>query len=483
MTIAWTDRLITKENKKGDIVVVSVVANVMTILANDERVKNLLAYDAFGECVITTRPPPWSEDDAPADVIAGDWTDADDVRLAAWFVRNYGISLGTQAIREAVRVAAERLVVHPVREWLRSLKWDGNARVDTLFSHYFGAVDDEYTRFVSSSFLLGAVARIEQPGAKVDTMPIGEGPQGGGKSSGLRALAGDQWFAEISLNVETKDGEQDLHRKWIIEFAELGGLSRAETSKVKAFISKQVARYRPSFGHRAGDFPRQCVFVGSVNEASYLKDPTGARRFLPFRCGKVDVAGLQRDRSQLLAEAHTRYQRGERWYTTDTELSRLCANEQELRFEIDPWEPIIQAWINHPGETKRRTDGVTTGDVLTGALRVELAKWNRGDEMRVANVLSRLQWEAPKNTVNRNGARVRPYRPKVVQVVSKVVQSNGSEKTHTPTTPTQPTQPKDVFVIDREYREDREHATSKTSISDVLVVQGDQKPAAIRGLS
>ena len=49
-------------------------------------------------------------------------------------------------------------------------------------------------------------------------------------------------------DVSNKDAMQILRRKWIAEFPEIDSLSRTEQGHVKAYFSRQVDTYRPSYG-------------------------------------------------------------------------------------------------------------------------------------------------------------------------------------------------------------------------------------------
>src|SRR5581483_7104435 len=192
---------------------------------------------------------------------------------------------------QAVQTAARDRPIHPVKAYLHALLWDGVQRVDTWLSAYLGAEDTEYARAVGSRWLISAVARIYRPGVKADCCLILEGPQGIKKSTALRTLAGE-YFTDELADLGSKDAALQIRGVWIVEISELDSLARSEIASIKAFMSRTADRFRPPFGKRVVECPRQCVFAGTVNHTEYLRDETGARRFWPVLCGTIDIEAL-----------------------------------------------------------------------------------------------------------------------------------------------------------------------------------------------
>ena len=183
-------------------------------------------------------------------------------------------------------------------------------RLDTWLITLSRHRQHDYVRAVGARWLISAVARVFHPGAKADCALILEGPQGIKKSTALSVMA-QPWFTDRLSDLGSKDAAMETKGVWIIEIAELDTMSRAEVSAIKAFMSRTHDRFRPPYGKRLVDLPRQCVFAGSINpEGGYLKDATGGRRFWPVVCGQIDIDALARDRDQLWAEARDRFRNG-----------------------------------------------------------------------------------------------------------------------------------------------------------------------------
>jgi len=297
--------------------------------------------------------------------------------------------LSKDIVHQAVDIRASQRSFHPVRDYLDSLTWDSTKRMEKLFPNYFGAEPGPYAEAVSRMFLVSMIARIYRPGSKVDHMVVIEGPQGMLKSTACAVLAGD-WFSDNLPDVTGgKDASQHLRGKWLIEVSEMHAMTRADTTLLKAFITRQTERYRPSYGRKEVIEPRQCVFAGTTNKNTYLRDETGGRRFWPIKAGKIDIAALTKDRDQLLAEAVTAFRDGEAWWPDRNFERQHIMPEQEARYEADAWEEKIREYLDL--QTR-----VTIGQVAQQALFIETPKLGTHEQRRIAAALERIGWERGK---------------------------------------------------------------------------------------
>ncbi|GEC30659.1 VapE domain-containing protein [Sinorhizobium fredii] len=300
----------------------------------------------------------------------------------------------------AIKTVASEFKFHPVRDHLNSVEHDGRRRLDNWLTRYVGAEDNDYTAAVSRYFLISMVARIMRPGCKVDHTLILEGRQGIGKSTVAEILAYQpKYFADSLPDLGSKDAAIHLRGRWVVEIAELEAMRKAEATELKAFLTRTTDKFREPYGKTEIEVPRQNVFIGSTNSDAYLKDPTGARRFWPIRCGKIDTDALRRDRDQLFAEALAAFNAGEQWWPNKETENRLFAVEQASRLESDIWEEPIAAYLDGDFDDDVR-DRVTASELLEFALNKSVSHQTQSDKLRVASVLKTLGWH-PSNSGDR----------------------------------------------------------------------------------
>lgn len=265
------------------------------------------------------------------------WNDYDDIILAYDLQANWDMSkIFINSVKAAVSAVAVTNRRNELKDWLESLKWDGNSRTESFLTNTYGVENNDYVKAISKNWLIGLVARGIKPGCKFDEMLILEGPQGTYKSTSIKALAG-KFAAESNADLSTKDFMQELTGTWIVEFDELDQFRKAESTLIKKKLSQQSDRLRPAYGHHVIDVPRTCVFVGTTNQSTYLKDETGGRRFWPICVKKADLNYILENREQLFAEAVTLFKQGHSWH----EVPESAKQEQEARREQDPWEEVI----------------------------------------------------------------------------------------------------------------------------------------------
>jgi len=379
------------KNKQG--AYVPCLNNAALILTHRKEWRDVIAYDAFAGVVVKKNAPPWCDDTAPENDVLGDWTREDTLRTAVWITREYNCPILPHVVDDAVQMIASRFVTHPVRDWLNEQKWDRKARLDSLLVRLGEAPDTLYARTVTKNFFLGAVSRILHPGSQVDSVLVLEGKQGVGKSSFFRIIASEPWYMETMINIGSKDGYQVLRRKWIVEFAELSALRRADFWQINQFITAVKDTYRPSYGRSPIDFPRQVVYGGSVNPdgAGYLNDPTGARRFWAVPVGKIDLKALRSERAQLWAEAVFRYRQNEKWHLHDTRLLKAAADEAEERRQADPWEQHVGEFLIMNGALYKK-HGVRIEDLLSEAIEMPKDRQGHADRIRMGRVLHVIGW-------------------------------------------------------------------------------------------
>lgn len=303
-----------------------------------------------------------------------------------------------ETIHEAVRGVSYRSPIHPLRERLTSVQWDGVPRLSDWLCTYLGAADSEYHKAVGPMFLIGMVARIFRPGCQANYMLVLEGPQGILKSQACRALA-DPYFSDHLPPLSSDEVRLSAHLrgKWLIEVPELSAFTRADASALKSFITRQEEIFTPKYSRVEVHEPRQCMFIGTTNDDQYLKDDTGGRRFWPIKCGRIDLEALKRDRDQLFAEAVYHYLQGAQWWPDATFEAQHIRPVQDQRLWVDAWVEPVEQFLDRALSQALAISGfprVTVAQVARdSALAIPSGKLDPFQQKRIQSVLRHLKWQ------------------------------------------------------------------------------------------
>jgi len=397
--------------------------NVRQILRHDVRLRESIEFNEFTQEVVLRAPMILRTNNQldihAADTVNGDrWQDyfTSSIRIllsaqngtdkAGW-----GLTVPAGGIDEAVEHVARELPFHPIKDMLLAATWDRAPRLSSVFTDHLGADDNVYTRSAAVLFFVAAVARVFEPGHKFDFVPILEGPQGALKSTFVEALACG-YFGELTADLSDERATiESMRGKWIMELPELSSLKRTELESVKAFITRTTSTVRMAYARREATFLRQCVFMGTTNEAAYLIDKTGNRRWWPIRLGvgMIDIDRLVLNLPQIWAEAFALYSTmrvGQPHgplplFLDDPVAQSIAADTQDVRVQLteaDHMAGKIAEWLFQPrtedkfdDSTTRFRDRTCVLEIWSEALGKEGVP-SRMDSRHVADALRLIGW-------------------------------------------------------------------------------------------
>ena len=303
---------------------------------------------------------------------------------------------GFEKLEVAVSTIAKENRYNPIQEYLMRCEAKEGA-LDDLATRYFGTDYPIYNTYVRKT-LIGAVARVMKPGCKLDTTLILQGKQGYLKSTFFKVIAGEDYFDDSLGHISDKDEKLKLHMSWFIEWAELEVVfGKKGISAVKAFLSSATDVVRPPYGRKTERMQRQSIIVGTTNEEAFLTDTTGNRRFwvIPVQ-KKIDTTQLKAERDGILGAAYAAWKAGEEWWLTDDEdvLNEELNRDHQME---DSWEPAIRNYLDAWG-----VPGVTTIQLMSHALRLEISRHDRKSQMKVAGILKGLGYQRKQFRCNGN---------------------------------------------------------------------------------
>ena len=268
---------------------------------------------------------------APAFFLAGERIPQEDVGYAIESVSDVLVKLDINNLARLTSILKELAWLdkfHPMEDMLKSVTWDGRDRIAELTATV--VTSTELWPVFLENWLVQVVEGVcgwrRTEAFSLPHVLVLVGGQGVGKTRWLANLGG-RWIkteAELHLSSPSGKDHQLAALKWpMAELAELDGIFRkSDISHMKSFISREEDELRAPYDRRATVRPRMTSFCGSVNEAEFLNDSTGSRRFWPVSVESI-VWDFSMDWSQLWAQAYA--------YWVEEPGFNLTAEEERAR--------------------------------------------------------------------------------------------------------------------------------------------------------
>lgn len=389
------------KTEKGGIA--ACVTNVVKMVGTHPFLRDCFAWSEVEEKVMIMRPLPTYDGLKPPRSAGGYPCAIDDkhsVYIRCMLNAVLECNFKKSDIDDGLITIANQRPYHPIRTYLKSLKWDEIPRLSDWLVKGFGATPGPLSGSMSHMFLIAAVRRVIFRRYKFDSMLVLEGPKGIKKSSGIRALYGDEYFLEGVGDIRREQSSQILSGMWGVEIPEGKGFLNADASTQKAFLSQVEDTYRRAYAHHAVSIPRTVTFIMTVNDYNYMVDGVGDRRFWPVRCGETsmpDIEWIRANRDQLWAEAFAkateRNEDGTLKYQTfmeDAEME-ILTTEQEDRVIADPWESLVRSYLYVDVAGTGVTE-VSTVRLMSDALEIPKDRQDKAAQIKVGRIMRDLGW-------------------------------------------------------------------------------------------
>lgn len=383
----WTEKLLI--NRDGDIK--DCPANIITILQEHEYWSGRIKFN-----VVSNR----------IEIDGRSLLDVDLAGIMQWLALDMKMSVRSAAhVLLAARKVAEDHAYNPITEWLEGLpEWDGTLRLDTLFSDVFGTQQSPYSAHCAKTIFCSLIARAYRPGCVVRSVVILEGNEKIGKSQFVRDI-GDPWSREILTSLENVVASAEIIQGlWVAELPELDSLVRTRESRVKAFITICIDRYREPYARVSEDRPRLTVFIGTVNPPdgrNQFREEEENTRWFPIPVIYYEREVFLSMREQLFAEALAYYRRHENdWWEAGEEVSNEAKKLREERTSQDPWTYEISNYLIGHAE-------VTISGIMD-ALEIPMDRRTKTMSQRIGTIIRGLGWDVKRSDYT-SGRRVRMY--------------------------------------------------------------------------
>ncbi|MDJ1492882.1 VapE family protein [Cytophagaceae bacterium DM2B3-1] len=202
---------------------------------------------------------------------------------------------------------------NPLREFFEGMSNPKTGYIRQLAECLNSPQGHDYAQYMLTKWMMSCIASLYGTPSQVMLTLCGE--QGKGKSVFFLKILPESFPFREELICEdsfkrndTQNGKLMMITRWIVVDDEFKSIEQIGENALKAYITQNNVSVRFAYDRVPESIPRFCNFVGTSNENTFLKDPTGNRRFPIIETGEIDKPRYNAiDKYELWKEAYFIY--------------------------------------------------------------------------------------------------------------------------------------------------------------------------------
>lgn len=313
----------------------------------------------------------------------------------------------TVRVQDVYRVIESDFVpeYHPFRFYLDHLPpWNGENHIlgMSISVNVKGGVDEQM-RFADylTKWLVGMVAGWIDDIVVNNVILVLIGEQGSYKTTWFNHILPPElrsyFYTKTNANRMGKDDLLTLAQYGLVCCEELDTMRPSELNQLKAAVTMPSIDERAAYAHFHEHRKHIASFCGTGNNAQFLSDPTGNRRWLPFEIESIlSPRDNPFDYEGIYSQAYALYRQGFQYWFSQDEIQRLAVHNR--LFETPRLESeLVQLYFRKP-------TGAEPGMFMSVARAMQLVSANISQKLS-AVYLGRALGEQGFRRVKYNGVR------------------------------------------------------------------------------
>jgi predicted P-loop ATPase len=285
------------------------------------------------------------------------WYEDRDAKNILIELRLGGIEIGEKELENLIGSKFISEDYHPFEDFLfkKCPKWDEKTDWIELFLKQIILVDESeretLVRFFRKWFTGLVVNLIVDEKANQQCFVI-IGRQGIFKTTWLHSIIPVHlrmdYLYSGQFDFENKDHKKYCAFKMMIDLDELQGFTKADHNSLKSVLTDPKVELRLPYAKHDTKAWRRASFCGSSNNAQFLSDETGSRRFLPFNIENIKI-----DRGfpieNMYAQALALYKNGFQYFFDQKDEAEVQKRNEDFH-DVSIEEELIITMLKKPTE-------------------------------------------------------------------------------------------------------------------------------------